>query len=151
MPVTKVGGFIGQLPITHGGGFPFGYLAAIPVIAAVSSHGGGSTTGTGASTTGTGASTTGTDTLGTTGTGSNGNTTGTTGETTGTMGSTGTTTGTATGTTGTATGTDTLGTNTGNTGVSPVPEPGAPAAFAVGGAALLYLLGSAKWRRSKAS
>lgn len=145
MPTTKVAGFFGQLPVVHSGGFPFGYLAAIPVIAAVSNHGGGSSNGS-TGTTGT-PGTTGTDTLGTTGTGTNGNntsgTTGTTGETT--TGTTGTT-----GETGT-TGTNTLGTSTGNTGVSPVPEPSTPAAFAVGGAALLYLLASAKKRRSKMS
>ena len=159
MPTTKVAGFIGQLPVVHGGGFPFGYLAAIPVIAAVTSHGGGNggpgTTGTTTGTGSTGPGTTGTDTA--TGTGTTG--TGTTGTgSTGTMGtntSTGTTgTGTTgTGTTGTTstgtTGTGTMGTSTGNTGVTPVPEPSTPAAFAVGGAALLYLLGSAKKRRSK--
>ncbi len=136
MPTTKVAGFLGQLPVVHSGGFPFGYLAAIPVIAAVSNHGGGSSNGSTGTTTGT-ATSTGTDTLGVTGTGTNGN------NTTGTA--TGTTTGTATG----STGTNTLGNDTGNTGVSPVPEPSTPAAFAVGGVALLYLLASAKKRRSK--
>ena len=120
MPTTKVDGFIGQLPMAHGGGgFSLGYLAGIPILAAIGSHGGGSN---GASpNTGT------TGTLGT-------NTLGTTGQTTGT---------TNTNTLGTTTGT------TGNTGVTPVPEPGTPAAFAVGGAALLYLLGSARKRHTR--
>ncbi len=134
MPTTKVAGFIGQLPAVHGGGgFPLGYLAGLPILALIGGHSGGSnhspntgTTGTG--TTGTaGTGTTGTETLGTTGTGTSGNNT--------------------SGTTG---GTDTLGTSTGNTGVAPVPEPAPSAAFAVGGAALLYLLGSATRRSRKA-
>lgn len=140
MPTTKVGGFIGQLPMAHGGGgFSLGYLAGIPILAAIGSHGGGSpntgTTSTRIPDTGTtgnlGTNTSGTNTLGTTG--ATGNTTGTTGQTTGT------------------TDTNTLGTTgtTGNTEVTPVPEPGTPAAFAVGGAALLYLLGSARKRRTR--
>lgn len=118
MPTTKVAGFLGQLPAVHGGGggFPLAYLAGIPLLAAIGSHGGGN--GNSGSTPNTGttgaAGTAGTDTLGTTGAGTNGNT-------------------------------------TGNTGVTPVPEPSTPAAFAVGGAALVYLLGSAKRRRSRAS
>ncbi len=159
MPTTKVAGFIGQLPVVRGGGGnPLGFLAAIPVIAAVTgSRGGnngtpgtdtmgtgtGQTTGTGTNgnTTGT-TGTTGTDTLGTTGTGTNGNNTN--GNTSGTTGSE----------TGTNNGTDTLGTtggtNTGDTGVTPVPEPGTPVAFAVGGLVLAFLL-TASARRRKAS
>ena len=183
MPTTKVAGFIGQLPVPHGGGFPLGYLAAIPVIATVAGgHGGGTSpsisTGTTTGTTGTstngnntsgtstsGTATAGTNTLGTdtSGTSTNGNntsgnnTSGTATAGTNTLGTD--TSGTSTNgnnttstsgnnTSGTATaGTDTLGSNTNNTGVTPVPEPGTPAAFAVGGAAILYLLGSAKRRR----
>lgn len=178
MPTTKVAGFLGQLPIVHGGGIPLGFLAAIPVLATVvgSHHGGGGSTPTaGTGTTGTGTGTTGTGTTGTTGTGTG--ETGTTGNTgtgtgtgeTGTTGSTGTgnnTLGTNTGGTGTngnntvgnntgettgttGTGTNTLGTNTG-TPVTPVPEPSTPAAFAVGGMFLLFLLtGSKRRSRSK--
>ncbi len=207
MPTTKVAGFLGQLPIVHGGGSPFGFLAAIPVLATVfgTHHGGGSNTPitgtTGIGTTGTGTTGTGTTGTGTTGTGTTGTgTTGTTGTgTTGTTGNTGTgtggTTGTGTGETGTTgstgttgTGNNTLGTNTGGTGtngnnttgnntgettgttgtgtggtntlgtttgtnsgtiVTPVPEPSTPAAFAVGGMFLLFLLSGAKRRRSK--
>ena len=127
MPTTKVGGFIGQLPMVHGGGgFSLGYLAGIPILAAIGSHGGGSQN--------TGTTSTRTSDIGTTGSlGTTGNTTGTTGQTTGT------------------TDTNTLGTTgtTGNTEVTPVPEPGTPAAFAVGGAALLYLLGSARKRHTR--
>ena len=153
MPTTKVAGFIGQLPIVHGG-TPLGFLAAIPVLATVfGSHSGGGSTpsaGTGTGTTGT-IDTTGTGTMGTTGTTGTGTTgTGETGTGTGT-GETGTTgtTGETTGTTGTGTGTNTLGTTTGtNTGttVTPVPEPSTPAAFAVGGLFLLFLLSGAKRR-----
>ena len=120
MPTTKVAGFIGQLPISHGG-LPFGYLAAIPVLAiAGSHHGGGSSPSLGTT------RTTGTNTIGTSPIENDTTSTNTSG-------------------------TNTLGTNTSgtNTSVTPVPEPSTLAAFAVGGVALLYLLGSSKRRRSK--
>jgi len=99
--------------------FPIGLLAGIPIIAGLTNHG-GNNSGTSTGTTGTG--TTGT---GTTGTG---------------------TTGTSTGTT--ETGTGTTGTGTG-TGTTPVPEPSAPAAFAVGAAGLAYLLHRARLHHLK--
>ena len=135
MPTTKVAGFIGQLPVVHGGGFPFGYLAAIPVIAAVGSHGGGNGNG------GSGTATNGTATNGTATNGTATNGTATNGTATNGTATNGTATN-GTATNGTAT-------NGNNTGVTPVPEPSTPAAFAVGGAALMYLLGSAKKRRSR--
>ena len=135
MPTTKVAGFIGQLPVVHGGGSPLGFLAAIPILAAVSGSNSG---GSSAPDTGTSGNTGTTGIIGTTGTGTNGNNTN----------------GTTTGTTGPETGT-TGGTNTGdtggtNTGVTPVPEPGTPIAFAVGGLTLAFLL-TASARRRKAN
>ena len=138
-PVTRVGGELLSLPV-RSGRFPIGLLAGIPILTAIVGHG-GSNSGTPSGTTGTtGTGTTGTGT-GTTGTGTGTTGTGTTG--TGTLGTTGTT--------GTGTmGTNTTGTNTG-TSPGPVPEPSTPAAFAVGTAGLVYLLGGARRRSRKAS
>ena len=125
MPTTRVAGYIGALPALHGGsGFPLGFLAGIPVLAALTSHSGGNNSGTTGTTGTTGSDTNGNNTLGT---GTNGNNTN----------------GNSTG------GNDTLGTSTGGTGVTPVPEPSTPAAFIVGGLGLLFLVSGAKRRRAK--
>ncbi|MDQ2799164.1 MAG: PEP-CTERM sorting domain-containing protein [Armatimonadota bacterium] len=140
--VTKISPYIsGILP--KGGGSSLGYLAGIPLLYGIINHGGGTNTGgtiPGGTNTG-GTNTGGTSTGGTSTGGTN------TGGTNNTGGSN--TGGSSTG--GTNTGeTNTGETNTGgnNTGPSPVPEPGSPVAFAIGGAGLALLAGARRrWRK----
>lgn len=135
--VTKISPYIsGILP--KGGGSSLGYLAGIPLLYGIINHGGGTNTG-GTSTGGT--NTGGTNTGGTsTGGTSTGGTNNTGGSNTGGSSTGGTNTGE----------TNTGGTSTGgnNTGPSPVPEPGASLAFAIGGAGLALLAGARRrWRK----
>lgn len=108
--VTEVLPYLSSIS-SSGGGSPLGYLAGIPILTGIISHGTGGSTNTGGTNTG--------------------------GPDTGGMG---------TGTGGTNTG----GTSTGgsNTRPAPVPEPGAPVAFAIGGAGLALLAGARRRSRN---
>ncbi len=153
IPVAApVSPYFGALPF-HGGGSGLGYLLGAPILYGILHHnGGGNTPGTSTGTNNTGNNSggtngnntgTGTNNTGTNSTGSTGNNTaGTTGNNTGTgnnnLGTTGNNTA---GTTGSNTGT--------GTGVTPVPEPSAPAAFLIGGVGLAVLLSGAKRRNRR--
>lgn len=130
--VTKISPYLGSF-VARGGGFPLGYLAGIPLLYGVINNGSGTSSGG----TNTGENNTG-------GTGSGGMNTG--GISTGGSNTGGTSTG-GTNTGGSETGGSGTGIGGNNTGPTPVPEPGAPLAFAVGGAGLALLASARRGRR----
>ncbi len=132
-PVTKVAGGLYELPAASSH-FPLGFLAALPVIAGLTIHNGGSNSGTPGIGIGTGMGI---------GTSTGPESSNHSGINIGTNSGTGTVTGTGIGI---GTGAS-IGTTGGNTEVTPVPEPSTSAAFVVGGAGIAILLAGARRRK----